>query len=216
MNEKNEQGRTLVLATGNRDKQNEITALLSDLEITILTLQDFPGAPSIIEDGATCEENALKKARGIADFTKQLTLADDTGLEVEALGGRPGVYAARYAGEEASYDDNCQKLLRELNDVPSGQRQARFLTVIAVADSSGNSDVVEGSLAGEISTENRGRGGFGYDPVFFLPDEGKTLAEISAEHKNRISHRGLALQKAKELLKTKWIPQISSGRSAAR
>ncbi len=206
----------LVLATGNQHKAQEILALLHDISLTVLTLRDFPQAPIIEEDGGTCEENAIKKAQGIAKYTGHVTLADDTGLQVDALNGRPGVYAARYAGEKATYEDNCQKLLQELAGVPTGHRHAHFLTVIAIADPSGVVDVVEGTLNGEISEQALGLKGFGYDPVFFLPDIGKTLAEVDLDYKNTISHRARALQKAKGLLTTKWIPQILSGRSAAR
>ncbi|WP_447971721.1 XTP/dITP diphosphatase [Nitrospira sp. M1] len=216
MNEPLQDQDVLVLATGNQHKQEEILALLKNLPVTVLTLRDFPQAPVIEEDGVTCEENAIKKALGIAKFTGHVTLADDTGLEVTALDGRPGVYAARYAGENATYDDNCQKLLQELSGVTAGHRQARFLTVVAIADPHGEIDVMEGVLEGEITEAVRGSQGFGYDPVFWLPDFRKTLAEISLEEKNTISHRALALQKAKALLTNKWIPQIQSGRSAAR
>ncbi|GJL55117.1 MAG: non-canonical purine NTP pyrophosphatase [Nitrospirales bacterium] len=206
----------LVLATGNRHKQEEILDLLKDLPVTVLTLRDFPQAPVIEEDGVTCEENAIKKALGIAKYTGHVTLADDTGLDVTALDGRPGVYAARYAGEDATYQDNCQKLLQELSGVTAGHRQARFLTVVAIANPDGEVDVMEGLLEGEITEVPQGTQGFGYDPVFWLPAFKRTLAEISFEEKNTVSHRALALQKAKDLLTTKWIPQIQSGRSAAR
>ncbi|MDR4502595.1 MAG: XTP/dITP diphosphatase [Nitrospirales bacterium] len=207
---------TLVLATGNRHKQEEILTYLADLPLRILTLRDFPDVPAIIEDGKTCTENAEKKAQGIADYTGHVTLADDTGLEVDALDGRPGVYAARYAGEDASYEDNCQKLLKELRGIPTGHRQARFLTVVAIALPHGAVETVEGILNGEITTQQKGTKGFGYDPVFLIPELGKTLAEVSLDLKNRISHRAKALAKAKELLTTKWIPHKKSGRSAAR
>ncbi len=216
MNDHPHSNDVLVLATGNQHKREEILALLTDLSLTVLTLRDFPEAPIIEEDGTTCEENAIKKAHGIARYTGHVTIADDTGLEVNALNGRPGVYAARYAGENATYEDNCQKLLQELTGVPSGQRQARFLTVVAIADPVGEVDVAEGILQGEIAEVSQGSEGFGYDPVFLLPDLRKTLAEVSLDYKNTISHRALALQKAKVLLKNKWIPKIQSGRSAAR
>jgi len=206
----------LVLATGNQHKQEEILAMLNDLPVKILTLRDFPQAPVIEEDGLTCEENAIKKAQGIAKYTGHVTLADDTGLEVQALDGRPGVYAARYAGEHATYEDNCQKLLQELSGVTAGHRQARFLTVVSIANPQGEVDVTEGALEGEITEAVQGTQGFGYDPVFWLPDLHKTLAEVSLEEKNTISHRAVALQKAKALLKTKWFSQVQSGRSAAR
>ncbi|GJL52562.1 MAG: non-canonical purine NTP pyrophosphatase [Nitrospirales bacterium] len=216
MNDHHQDQDILVLATGNQHKQEEILAILNDLPVKILTLRDFPQAPVIEEDGLTCEENAIKKAQGIAKYTGHVTLADDTGLEVQALDGRPGVYAARYAGEHATYEDNCQKLLQELSGVTAGHRQARFLTVVSIANPQGKVDVTEGVLEGEITEAVQGTRGFGYDPVFWLPDLHKTLAEVSLEEKNTISHRAVALQKAKALLKTKWFSQIQSGRSAAQ
>lgn len=192
--------RELVLATRNRHKGEELTALLGDLGITIRTLDEFPGAPEVVEDGETCEANAIKKARAIAEFTGMPAVADDTGLEVDALGGRPGVHAARYAGEEATYEDNCQKLLRELAGVPRGQRAARFLTVAALALPSDGTQVAQGILDGVIAEEACGTLGFGYDPVFLIPELGKTLAQLSADQKNKISHRAQAFTKMREIL----------------
>ena len=191
-------------------------ALLSDLPITIRTLNEFDPVPPIIEDGETCEANAIKKATIIAKHTGRLALADDTGLEVDALDGRPGVYAARYAGENATYKDNCRKLLEELQGVPVGKRAARFLTVIALAEPTDSVDVVEGVLDGTIALTVSGTDGFGYDPVFVVPELGKTLAQITLEEKNQISHRGRALAKAKDVLRQKIQQTIESGRSAAR
>lgn len=193
----------LVLATGNRDKQQEMKALLQDLGLTIRTLDEFPAAPVVVEDGETCQANAGKKAREIAQFTGALTLADDTGLEVDALGGRPGVFAARYAGAHATYADNCRKLLDELTGVPTEQRGARFLTVVAIADPVSSVEFVEGVLRGRIADHCSGGHGFGYDPVFLVPELEKTLAELTLDQKNRISHRGQALAKAKDVLKRK-------------
>ena len=193
----------LVLATGNRDKQQEMKALLQDLGLTIRTLDEFPAAPVVVEDGETCQANAGKKAREIAQFTGALTLADDTGLEVDALGGRPGVFAARYAGAHATYADNCRKLLDELTGVPAEQRGARFLTVVAIADPVSSIEFVEGVLRGRIADHCSGGHGFGYDPVFIVPELEKTLAELTLDQKNRISHRGQALAKAKDVLKRK-------------
>lgn len=193
----------LVLATGNRDKQQEMKALLQDLGLTIRTLDEFPAAPVVVEDGETCQANAGKKAREIAQFTGALTLADDTGLEVDALGGRPGVFAARYAGAHATYADNCRKLLDELTGVPAEQRGARFLTVVAIADPVSSVEFVEGVLRGRIADHCSGGHGFGYDPVFLVPELEKTLAELTLDQKNRISHRGQALAKAKDVLKRK-------------
>lgn len=208
--------RELVLATRNRHKGEELAALLGDLGIKIRTLDEFPDAPEVIEDGNTCEANAVKKARAIAEFTGLPTVADDTGLEVDALGGRPGVYAARYAGENATYEDNCRKLLRELTGVPRERRTARFLTVAAVALPSDGVRVAQGTLNGVIAEEASGTLGFGYDPVFLIPELGKTLAQLSAGQKNTISHRAKAFTQAKELLREMEFGMLESGRSAAR
>lgn len=192
--------RELVLATRNRHKGEELAALLSDLGIMIRTLDEFPDAPDVVEDGDTCEANAIKKARAIAEFTGLPAVADDTGLEVDALGGRPGIYAARYAGEDATYEDNCRKLLRELMGVPREQRTARFLTVAAIALPSNGVRVAQGTLDGVIAEEASGTLGFGYDPVFLIPELGKTLAQLSADQKNTISHRAKAFTKMREIL----------------
>ncbi len=207
---------TLVLATGNPHKAEEIQAILKDVGIPLLTLQDYPNFPEVEEDGLTCQDNALKKAKAAAAFTGHWALADDTGLEVEALDGRPGVYAARYAGEGASYADNCQKLLQEMQEVPRERRTARFITVMALSNPEGQADLVEGVLEGMITQEFHGSGGFGYDPVFYVPQAGKTLADMTFEEKNQLSHRGLAVQKAKHLLIKQHNYGPESGRSAAR
>jgi XTP/dITP diphosphohydrolase len=193
--------RELVLATRNHNKVTELVALLGDQGITIRTLDEFPDAPDVIEDGDTCEANAVKKARIIAEFTGLPAVADDTGLEVEALGGRPGIYAARYAGEDATYEDNCRKLLRELKGVPREQRSARFLTVAAIALPEAGVWVAQGTLDGVIVEEASGTLGFGYDPVFLIPALGKTLAQLSADQKNAISHRAKAFAKVREMLR---------------
>ena len=192
----------IVLATRNRHKGAEVAALLDGLGITIRTVDEFPHAPEVVEDGTTCEANAVKKATEIAAATGLPAVADDTGLEVDALGGRPGVYAARYAGEQATYEDNCRKLLDELSGVPREKRTARFITVAAIALPSDGVRVARGELRGAISEEPAGSKGFGYDPVFLVPELGKTLAELSPEEKNRVSHRAKAFSQAKELLRS--------------
>ena len=197
--------RELVLATRNHNKVIELVALLSDLGITIRTLDEFLDAPDVVEDGDTCEANAVKKARVIAEFTGLPAVADDTGLEVDALGGRPGVYAARYAGEDATYEDNCRKLLRELMGVPREQRTARFLTVAAIAIPSDGIRVARGTLEGVIAEEACGTLGFGYDPVFQIPELGMTLAQLSVDQKNTISHRAKAFAKVREMLSASMI-----------
>ncbi|MCZ6800342.1 MAG: XTP/dITP diphosphatase [Nitrospirae bacterium] len=201
----------LVLATGNPNKRQELEMLLADLPVTVRSLTEFEPVPDMIEDGATCQANAQKKALIIAQHTGLLTLADDTGLEVEALDGRPGVYAARYAGEHATYEDNCQKLLEELQGVPLEKRKARFVTAIAVVDAELHVDIVEGVLEGQITESPRGTEGFGYDPVFEVPELHKTLAELALDQKNQISHRARALKKAKEILKQKLGQQENVG-----
>ena len=202
--------RELVLATGNPHKQQELRDLLGDINLKILTLGDFNEVPEIVEDGRTCQDNAIKKARGIAQFTGHWALADDTGLEVEALNGRPGVYAARFAGEDATYEDNCRKLLLEMTHVQSEKRFARFITVMALSDPSGKVEVVEGVLPGRITQDIQGTQGFGYDPIFLVPELGQTLAELSLDKKNEISHRAQAHKVArlkgfkKFNIKEKW------------
>jgi XTP/dITP diphosphohydrolase len=206
----------LVLATRNRHKSAELLMLLGDPRITIRTLDEFPGAPDVVEDGDTCVANAVKKACAIAEYTGLPAVADDTGLEVDALGGRPGIYAARYAGEHATYEDNCRKLLLELTGVSLAQRTARFLTVAAIALPSGRVRVAQGVLDGVITEEAHGTLGFGYDPVFFVPELGKTLAQLSADQKNTISHRAKAFTQARDLLHEMEFEMLESGRSAAR
>ena len=195
--------RELVLATRNRHKGEELGALLGDLGVRIRTMDEFPDVPDVIEDGNTCEANAIKKAKAVSKATGLVAVADDTGLEVDALGGRPGVYAARYAGEHASYEDNWSKLLQELSGVPHNHRTARFLTAAAMASPSGEVQVVTGQLQGVITEEPVGARGFGYDPVFFVPELGKTLAELSAEEKNRISHRAKAFAQVRKMLQNR-------------
>lgn len=195
---------TLVLATRNPDKLREMSTLFDGLPLErILTAQEI-FAPEVEEDGETLEDNALKKAREVAEFCGFLCLADDTGLEVDALGGAPGVYSARYAGEDASYEDNCLKLVAELADVEPGLRGARFRTVMALVDPTAEGLSVEicaeGVLEGQIIDEPRGDGGFGYDPIFELKDSDVTLAELSMEAKNGVSHRARAAVAMRALL----------------
>lgn len=191
----------ILLATRNPDKVRELTALLGELGIRIRTLAEFPTAPEVEEDGTTCEANALKKAREIASATGLPSVADDTGLEVDALDGRPGVFAARYAGERATYEDNCRKLLKELEGVPAARRTARFITVAALAMPGGYARVATGTLAGVIAEGCVGSQGFGYDPLFFVPELGRTLAELTAEEKNRFSHRAKAFRSMADILR---------------
>jgi XTP/dITP diphosphohydrolase len=195
--------RDLVLATRNRHKGKELGSLLADLPVRIRTMDEFPDVPDVVEDGDTCEANAIKKARAVSDATGLMAVADDTGLEVDALDGRPGVYAARYAGPQATYEDNCRKLLGEMAGVPLDRRTARFVTVAAVALPSQTVEVMTGRLEGLISERPAGARGFGYDPVFYVPELGKTLAELSSEEKNRISHRAKAFAQVRDLLQNR-------------
>ncbi len=189
----------LLLATRNRDKVREIRSVLADLDVELICAADVPDLPEVEEDADTLEGNAIKKAMTLHKMTGLPTLADDTGLEVEALGGAPGVFSSRYAGPDATYADNVQKLLQAMRDVPESRRQAQFRTVIAFAHD-GQVETVEGVCRGVITTEPRGSNNFGYDPVFYVPDLGKTMAEMTLEEKNRISHRGRALQEIKKRL----------------
>jgi XTP/dITP diphosphohydrolase len=190
----------IVLATRNQHKKQELVSLLHDLNVVIRTLDDFPDAPDVVEDGDTCEANAMKKAVEIARYTGLPAVADDTGLEVHALGGRPGAFAARYAGEHATYEDNCRKLLQELAGVPPAERGARFVTVAAIAFPSGETASARGVLEGSIAEQPAGAQGFGYDSVFLVPELHQTLAQVSPVIKNSISHRARAFSQAKQLL----------------
>ncbi|MEX1011651.1 MAG: RdgB/HAM1 family non-canonical purine NTP pyrophosphatase [Balneolaceae bacterium] len=190
--------RTLFLATGNRDKIREIRNLLDPLQIEVRTIDEFPGHEEIDEDLPDLEGNALKKARIWHQRTGLPALSDDTGLEVDALGGEPGVRSARYAGEGVTYSDNVNLLLKKMDG--KRDRKARFRTVVALVDYEGE-HLFEGICTGVITTEIAGEGGFGYDPVFRPEEYDRTFAELSVEEKNSISHRGLALQKVVQFLK---------------
>ena len=183
----------IVLATHNKGKMSEINNLLSS-SYKVLTLDHFPNIKEIPETGKTLKENAFIKARTVFEMTGLPSLADDTGLEVESLGGDPGVYSARYAGEQASYQDNCEKLLKNMMRVPKEDREAKFRTVIAYKDDNRELSC-DGSVKGEIAQSPKGSFGFGYDSVFYYPPLEKTFAELSEEAKNSISHRGRALRK---------------------
>lgn len=191
----------LVLATNNEDKIREIRACLADLELEILTRADFENFPDPPETSNTLEGNAELKAQAISEATSLPALADDTGLEVTALDGAPGVLSARYSGKDATYKSNCAKLLHEMEGFPEDQRGARFRTVIAIVWD-GDLKLVDGVVDGRITESPRGASGFGYDPVFLYPPAGKTFAEMTLEEKNRISHRGKALAQAKGILET--------------
>ncbi len=241
----------IVLATNNQDKIKEIRQLLDDLPVTILTRDDFLDFPDIAETGTTLEENAVLKASGIAQFCDLPALADDSGLEVDALNGAPGIYSSRYAGDNVTYADNNRKLMKELEGVPKERRTARFRCVIAIdwngvgidvdknlpqavghpshqvpelprqeerpsdaehmrADEA-NIDIVEGGVEGFIADDTAEGHGFGYDPVFFHPPSRKRFSEMTLEEKNLVSHRGLALLKARDVI-IKKLNAMKAGR----
>ena len=189
----------IVIATHNKHKAGEIQAVLSDLDVKLLTLDDFPMIGEIPETGKTLVENSKIKAWAVHKATGLSTIADDTGLEVDILNGEPGVYSARYAGEDASYADNVNKLLKEMQDVGPEDRTATFRTVITCI-LNGKEIIAEGNVPGLISTESFGTNGFGYDPVFWIPDLKRTYAQLSDEEKNNVSHRGLALKNLRKIL----------------
>ncbi len=200
----------IVLATGNRGKIREIKDILSDLDLEVLSAEDFENFPRPPETGKTFLENALIKARAVYRHTSIPALADDSGIEVEFLGGGPGIESARYGGEGISDEERYLKLLEEMKGVPVENRGARFRCVMALypaekaAGSGGTGDsgalVTEGYLYGRIAKKPSGQGGFGYDPVFYIPEEGRTAAELSSERKNSISHRYRALVEMKNIL----------------
>jgi XTP/dITP diphosphohydrolase len=193
----------LLVATTNLGKFAEVKSFLAGLPLRILSLKDLDRPPAVVEDGRTFEENALKKARTLADFSGLLTLADDSGLEVDALNGAPGIYSARYAGEDADDERNNKKLLDALAEVPTDRRTARFVCALAlcVPRTQKKSDwVARESCEGRISFTLRGDNGFGYDPLFFYPPFGKTFGKIDQETKATVSHRGKALKRLADAL----------------
>ena len=189
----------IVLATHNHDKEIELQHSLRGLDVDICSLSEYPDIGEIEETGTTLLENSLLKAHTVHDRTGLPTIADDTGLEIDALDGAPGVYSARFAGLNATYEDNVNKLLSVMENVPDDMRSARFRTVISYVDKT-QELWTEGFIDGRITETPRGNMGFGYDPVFYVPRLEKTFAELSTNEKNKISHRGLALQKLRKIL----------------
>lgn len=194
---------TIVLASQNKHKIEELRETLAPLGIDLKSTYDFPDLEEVIEDRPTLEGNAIKKAKYVFGQTGLPALSDDTGLEVDALNGRPGVYSARYTGKDATYQDNVDKLLAEMSEKPDDKRGAQFRTVAAFVTDEGTF-TFEGVCRGKIIAEERGDGGFGYDPVFMPDGYDKTFAELSPEIKNGISHRGRAIQKFYGWLKGKY------------
>ena len=189
----------IVLATHNHDKEIELQHSLRGLDVDICSLSEYPDIGEIEETGTTLLENSLLKAHTVHDRTGLPTIADDTGLEIDALDGAPGVYSARFAGLNATYEDNVNKLLSVMENVPDDMRSARFRTVISFVDEI-QELWTEGLIQGRITKTRRGNMGFGYDPVFYVPRLDKTFAELSTDEKNKISHRGIALQKLRKIL----------------
>jgi len=195
----------IVLATNNKHKIREIKNILAGLSVEILTLEDFTGFPKVEETGKTFEENAIIKAKAISRFTRLPSLADDSGLEVDALDGAPGVLSSRFAGEHCSFQDNNRKLLHLMENVPWERRGSTFVCVVALAKDLNHIVTVKGEVKGIITLEEKGESGFGYDPIFHLPHLNKTFAQLSLEEKNRISHRAQAFAKAKELIQKGFL-----------
>lgn len=191
----------IIAATGNRGKLEEIARLLSGLPYEVISMAEAGFAGDIAENGSTFEENALIKARAVWEATGDTVMADDSGLEVDHLGGAPGVLSARYAGESATDGDRVRKLLNELSGVHADKRSARFVCAIALILPDGRETVVRGTCEGYIAGEPAGKSGFGYDPVFYVPEFGMTFAQMGEELKNSISHRGNALRKVLDVLK---------------
>ena len=189
----------IVLATHNHDKEIELQHSLRGLGVDICLLSEYPDIGEIEETGTTLLENSLLKAHTVHDRTGLPAIADDTGLEIDALDGAPGVYSARFAGLNATYEDNVNKLLSVMENVPDDMRSARFRTVISYVDET-QELWTEGFIDGRITETPRGNMGFGYDPVFYVPHLEKTFAELSTNEKNKISHRGIALQKLRKIL----------------
>jgi XTP/dITP diphosphohydrolase len=190
----------LLVATRNRGKVQEIRKALRGMGFRIRSLHDFEDVPDVEEDGRTFSENALKKARFYSEFFNLLAVSDDSGLVVDSLNGRPGIYSARFAGEKATDRENNRKLLNLMENVPASRRDAQFRCAIAIVSPRGEEGVVEGECRGKIGFKEVGKKGFGYDPLFILPQLKKTVAQLTLDEKNRVSHRGKALKKLQKVI----------------
>ncbi len=191
----------IIFATGNKGKIKEIQMILADLGVEVITMKDAGIVIDIEENGSTYEENALIKAKAVAAHTGAIVMADDSGLEIDYLNNEPGIYSARYMGEDTSYTIKNANLIERLNGVPDEERTARFVCAIAAVMPDGKEITTRGIIEGRIGYEEKGSNGFGYDPIFYVPRFGKTTAELSEEEKNQVSHRGNALMLMKEELK---------------
>lgn len=195
----------IIFATGNQNKMKEIKMILSDLGMEILSMKEAGIDVDVEENGTTFEENALIKARAIAErLPSDIILADDSGLEIDYLNKEPGIYSARYAGKDTSYDIKNQMLIDRLEGVPDEKRTARFVCAIAAVFPDGTEEVVCEAMEGRIGYKIAGANGFGYDPIFFLPEFGMTSAEITSEQKNEVSHRGKALRSMRKVMEKKY------------
>ena len=195
----------IIFATGNENKMKEIREILGALPLEILSMKEAGVSADIVEDGKTFEENALIKARAICKLAGEMVLADDSGLEIDYLNKEPGIYSARYMGEDTSYHIKNKSLIDRLEGVPDEKRTARFVCAIAAVFPDGKELVVRGTVEGIIGYEEKGENGFGYDPIFYLPERGCTTAELPPEEKNSISHRGNALRLMKDLLEREHL-----------
>ena len=192
--------KTIIFATGNQNKLNEIRAIMEGADYEIISMKEAGFDRDIVEDGTSFEENALIKARTIANETHTLTLADDSGLVIDYLNGEPGIYSARYLGEDTPHSVKNADLLRRLDGVPDEKRTARFVCAVAAVFPDGHSEVVKRTMEGRIAYESAGENGFGYDPIFYLPEYGCTNAQLTPEQKNAISHRGKAIRAMRDIL----------------
>ncbi|UWP60558.1 XTP/dITP diphosphatase [Ruminococcus gauvreauii] len=197
--------RRIIFATGNSGKMKEIREILSDLNVEVVSMKEAGITADIVEDGATFEENAVIKARAIMEITNEIVLADDSGLEIDYLNKEPGIYSARYMGEDTSYRIKNKNLIDRLEGVPDAKRTARFVCAVAAAFPGGEVVTARGTIEGIIGYEERGENGFGYDPIFYVPEYGCSTAELPPEEKNKISHRGKALRKMKKELKSRKV-----------
>lgn len=199
------EGKRIIFATGNEGKMEEIRMILADTGLEVISMKEAGVEADIVEDGKTFEENAAIKAKAIMELTGEMALADDSGLEVDYLHGEPGVYSARYLGEDTPYAVKNQHIIDLMKDAKEGERGARFVSAIACAFPNGEVFSVRGTIEGQIGYEEKGSHGFGYDPIFYVPELGMTTAELLPERKNEVSHRGKALRMMREKLKERGI-----------
>ncbi len=196
--------RKVIFATSNEGKMKEVRSILEDLDVEVLSMKEAGIFVDVVEDGTTFEENAAIKATAIQKVCGEIVLADDSGLEVDYLNKEPGIYSARYMGEDTSYRIKNKSLIDRLEGVEGDDRSARFVCAIAAAFPDGCVEITRGTIEGQIGYEEKGENGFGYDPIFYVPEYGCTTAELSLEQKNEASHRGKALRKMKEIIRAKY------------